>query len=144
MVVRLSALRTGHFYPQEIFLILISVRGWLDPRAIVRLEGLCQWKIPVTQSGIEPFRFVAQQLNHCATAVPLSDKHKTHKYSVGRAYNCWMLNCWCITWPVGFKRLNKRKTHALWGDFFYPNVYFNNSIYVTFIFKTNVRGDVKT
>ena len=25
---------------------------------------------------------------------------------MGRAYNCWMLNCWCITWPAGFKRLN--------------------------------------
>ena len=33
-----------------------------------------------------------------------SDKYKTHKYSVGRVYNCWMLKCWCITWPVGFKR----------------------------------------
>jgi len=33
------------------------------------------------------------------------DKYKTHKYSVGSAYSCWMLNCWCITWPVGFKRL---------------------------------------
>ena len=21
-----------------------------------------------------------------------SDKYKTHKYSVGRTYNCWMLN----------------------------------------------------
>jgi hypothetical protein len=34
-----------------------------------------------------------------------SDKYKTHKYGVGRTYSCWMLNCWCITWPVGFKRL---------------------------------------
>ena len=24
---------------------------------------------------------------------------------MGRAYSCWVLNCWCITWPVGFKRL---------------------------------------
>jgi len=67
-VVRLSALCTGCLYPQEVFLILISVRGWVNPRDI----ALCQWKIPVASSGIKPatFRIVVQCPNQLCQHVP--------------------------------------------------------------------------
>ena len=71
MVVRLSVLRTGRLCPYEILLALISVRVWVDPRAIVQSEGFyVNEKIPMSPAGIEPatFRFIEQNLNHCATA----------------------------------------------------------------------------
>jgi hypothetical protein len=81
MVVRLSALCTGRLYPQEIILALISVRG-CDRKDFVSMKN------PLTLAGIEPatFRFVAQILNHCATAVlinllrtPILPKNTTNK-----------------------------------------------------------------
>jgi hypothetical protein len=44
MAVRLSALRAGLPLPPGRFLVLISARGRVDPRAIVRLEGLGKLK----------------------------------------------------------------------------------------------------
>ena len=73
MAVRLSALRTVRFLPPG------NTPGIHSSWRLSRPQGhsaigriLCQWKIPMAPSGIEPatFQFVAQSLNHCATAVP--------------------------------------------------------------------------
>jgi hypothetical protein len=71
MVVRLSA---GCPLPRRRFLVLIAVRGLVDPRAIVWLEGLGQMKNPMTSSGTEPvtLRLVAWCLNHLRYRVPRS------------------------------------------------------------------------
>jgi hypothetical protein len=45
-------------YPPGRFLILIFDRGSVDPRAIVRLEGLGKLKNPMTSSGLEPATFM--------------------------------------------------------------------------------------
>jgi hypothetical protein len=54
-------LRAGRPLTPGRILVLISVRGWVDPRAIVRLERLGELENPITSSEIEPatFRLVA-------------------------------------------------------------------------------------
>jgi hypothetical protein len=74
------------YFPER-FLVLISVRGWVDPRDMVWLEGIGQLRNPMTSSWIEPatFRLVAEYLNQLYNRVPPTvykvyvriDEHRT-------------------------------------------------------------------
>jgi hypothetical protein len=61
---RLSASYLGHPLPPERFLVLISIRGSVNHRAIVQMEGLDQLKIKWTQQerNLATFRLLAQCL----------------------------------------------------------------------------------
>jgi hypothetical protein len=71
-----------------------------DPRSLCPLSS-----IEFVEPSPPRAKFLGTPLVSGTSRCLFSDKYKTHKYSVGRAYSCWMLNCRCITWPVGFKML---------------------------------------
>ena len=90
-VVRLSALHPGHLYPHEIILVLISVRVWVNRSILVLPERLCQWKFPMTLSGIEPgnFWFVAKRNNIAIIFPPHLTRHPSTTHSTLNSMNCW-------------------------------------------------------
>jgi hypothetical protein len=74
MAVSLSVLHPFLPLAPRRFLVLISVTGWIDHRAIVRLEGLCELKTPITLPGIKTmtFRLPVQCLNQLHYCFPFS------------------------------------------------------------------------
>jgi hypothetical protein len=71
---RLSALQAGRFLPPGRFLVFISVRGWVDLMAIVRLEGLGQLN-KSTSSGTRTSDLPACMIVPEPTALPHAPYH---------------------------------------------------------------------
>jgi hypothetical protein len=61
---------------QEILLVLISVRGWVNPRAIVRPEGLCQRKSDFPNADLQ--KMFANKIKRVQACIDARGHHFQH------------------------------------------------------------------
>jgi len=95
-VVPLSALRTSPFYPPG---NIPGTHFWFNPpRAIVQLEGLCQWKIPTTPPAID------RDLPACSAAPQTTAPPRTPRQ------NCIIINVGFLV-PSPFEILRESSKH---------------------------------
>jgi hypothetical protein len=136
---RLSALHTDRLYPLKISLVLISVRDWVHPTAIMRPEEISQWKIP-TPWGIEPttFRLVTQYVNQLRPCVPHKVNRKTKKFRS----TCMKLQRGHTEVTEWTRKLRSGQKISGWTESFALHTLFREDTY-SFGKNKNFRGEQK-
>jgi hypothetical protein len=76
--------------PPGMFLVLIFIRGWVNPRAMEWLEGNTSLKNTVTPPGIDPGTvwLVTQRLNHYTTPGPMICRVLYETESMSKQFLC--------------------------------------------------------
>jgi hypothetical protein len=75
MAVRLSGLHAGRPLPPRRFLVLIFLRSWVDPRAIVGLEGLDKLKKKFNLIGTRTGDLTACSIMSQSTTLPCTPNY---------------------------------------------------------------------
>jgi hypothetical protein len=114
-VVRLSALLTSRLYPQKGLLVLISVRGWVDPRATMRPEGL-SLKNSSDSNGNR-----TRDLNQLRHRVPSSKPKRVTNFCWDGRLPLWYkdkftLCRWCKNPGWGQTRITRQHTYCQYGS----------------------------
>jgi len=84
---------------QELLLVLISVRGWVDPTAIVQPEGLVRWRLQIETAT---FWLVGRCLTQLGLRVPRKLYQGIQNITVWRCYSTHLEKCKSIE-CLGYK-----------------------------------------
>jgi hypothetical protein len=116
---RLSALRAGRFLPPGKFLVLIFVRGWVDPRAIVWLKGLSKLKKKkkFTSSGTWTGDLPSCNMMPQPTTLPLAPQNKVCRIITSDIWNC--LPGFRLFWTYTYLASIQKHLMSKWS---HPNI----------------------